>query len=124
MATVKPILRIFDYDKAVEFYINWLRFKIDWINKEDNLPIFMQVSFADIVFYLSEHHGDSCPGARIFIDGFRGLVAYHKGLIDKKYKYNKPGIDTPFYDGTALEMTAHDPFGNRLTFLERNINVQ
>ena len=86
MATVKPILRIFDYDKAVEFYINWLGFKIDWINREDNLPIFMQVSFADIIIYLSEHHGDSCPGARIFIDGFKGLVFYHKKLLDKKYR--------------------------------------
>lgn len=28
MTAVVPILRIFDYDKAIEFYITWLEFKI------------------------------------------------------------------------------------------------
>lgn len=27
---VIPILRIFDYKKAIEFYIDWLGFKINW----------------------------------------------------------------------------------------------
>ncbi|WP_394332219.1 glyoxalase superfamily protein [Parapedobacter koreensis] len=25
-----PILRIFDHDKAVEFYIDWLGFQVNW----------------------------------------------------------------------------------------------
>ncbi len=41
MAKAIPILCIFDNDKAQEFYINWLSFKIDWENKPDNSPIYM-----------------------------------------------------------------------------------
>ncbi len=36
---VIPILRIFDYQKAVEFYVDWLDFKIDWEHTfEKNTP--------------------------------------------------------------------------------------
>ena len=121
MATVKPILRIFDYNKAIEFYMDGLGFSIDWKHQPEGTPVYLQISFRDIVLHLSEHHGDCSPGARIFIDDFSGLKAYHQLLIGKAYKYNHPGIDAPFYDPTALEMTVYDPFGNRLTFLERNV---
>ena len=73
MSTVKPILRIFDYDKTLEFYINWLGFKIDWEHVfEPGAPRYIQVTFRDISFHLSEHHGDSSPGAHIFIEDFTG----------------------------------------------------
>ncbi|MEP7229033.1 MAG: glyoxalase superfamily protein [Ginsengibacter sp.] len=36
---VIPILRIFDHKKAIEFYIDWLGFKIDW---EHNLKKTLQ----------------------------------------------------------------------------------
>ena len=121
MATVKPILRIFDYTKAIEFYIHWLGFSINWEYRQENTPLYLEISFHDIVLHLSEHHGDCTPGARIFIDDFKDLAAYHKELIDKAYKYNRPGIDTPFYDSSALETTVNDPFGNRLTFVERGV---
>jgi hypothetical protein len=35
------------------------------------------------------------------------------------YPYCRPGLHTPFYDPAALEMTVIDPFGNRLTYVER-----
>jgi catechol 2,3-dioxygenase-like lactoylglutathione lyase family enzyme len=119
VASVKPIFRIFDYDKAVEFYLAWLGFRIDWEHRPEASPAYLQVSRGDIMLHLSEHHGDSCPGARAFIDDFRGLMAYHAELLSKDYKYNKPGLTTPDYDPTAFEMTVIDPFGNRLTFVER-----
>jgi hypothetical protein len=78
----------------------------------------MQVSLGDVVLHLSEHHGDCTPGARVFISGFEGLAAYHKTLIDKKYKYNRPGLKNPFWNPEALSTEAIDPFGNRLTFNE------
>lgn len=124
MATVKPILRIFDYDKAIAFYIDWLGFRIDWQYGGDEIPVYMQLSLGDIVLHLSEHHGDGSPGVSIFIDDFRDLAAYHKKLSDKNYKYNRPGIDAPFYDPNAWEMSAIDPFGNRLIFVERNVKRQ
>jgi hypothetical protein len=121
MAIVKPILRIFDYSKALEFYIHWLGFSINWEHSLEGTPVYLEISFQDITLHLSEHHGDCSPGARIFIDNFSGLAAYHKELIDKGYKYNRPGIAAPFYDLSALEMTVYDPFGNRLTFVERGV---
>jgi hypothetical protein len=116
MTKVIPIFRIFDYDKAIEFYINWLGFKIDWEDKTDNLPIYMQVSLGDIVLHLSEHHGDCTPGSRVFISGFDNLAAYHKKLTDANYKYNRPGLKNPFWNPEALSMEVIDPFGSRLTF--------
>jgi hypothetical protein len=123
MTSVIPIFRIFDYDKAIEFYVKWMGFVIEWEHRFDDSPVYMQVVLKDIRLHLSEHHGDASPGARVFISDFPGLVNYHKMLMEKNYKYNKPGIGTPFYDPSALEMTTIDPFGNRLTFVERNVNV-
>jgi catechol 2,3-dioxygenase-like lactoylglutathione lyase family enzyme len=119
MATVKPILRIFDYDKARDFYLTWLGFRIDWEHRPEASPGYLQISLADITLHLSEHHGDCSPGARVFIDDFQQLEAFHAQLLAKKYLYNNPGLNTPFYDPIALEMTVTDPFSNRLTFVER-----
>ena len=119
MARVIPILRIFDYDKALEFYRKWLGFHLDWEHRPAGSPAYLQVSRDDVTLHLSEHHGDSTPGARVFIDDFRDLNAFQHQLLEQNYKYNKPGLNTPDYDPTALEMTVIDPFGNRLTFVER-----
>ena len=36
----KPILRIFDEEKAKEFYINFLGFRVDWEHRfEEGLPL-------------------------------------------------------------------------------------
>src|SRR5688572_16775286 len=121
MISVIPIFRIFDYQKAIEFYVNWMGFVVEWEHRIGESPVYMQVALNDIRLHLSEHHGDASPGARVFIDNFPDLVSYHKMLTAKNYKYNKPGIEAPFYDDAALEMTTIDPFGNRLTFLERNV---
>jgi catechol 2,3-dioxygenase-like lactoylglutathione lyase family enzyme len=111
-----PILRIFDYDKAIEFYVNWLGFKIDWEHTfEENTPVYMQVSLDGIELHLSEHHGDSSPGAHIHIN-CTGLEAFHKEIIDKKYKYNRPGLEKTFYRTWAV--TVNDPFFNKITFNE------
>ena len=120
MSIVKPTFRIFDYDKAVEFYISWLGFKIDWVHEFEpgNSPKFIQVSLRDIILYLSEHHGDASPGSHVSIDDFKDLAIYHKDLIDKKYKYNRPGLEVPEWNKKAISMTVHDPFGNRITFGE------
>lgn len=120
MSIVKPTFRIFDHDKAVEFYISWLGFKIDWVHEFEpgNSPKFIQVSLRDIILYLSEHHGDASPGSHVSIDDFKDLAIYHKELIDKKYKYNRPGLEVPEWNDKAITMTVNDPFGNRITFGE------
>jgi uncharacterized glyoxalase superfamily protein PhnB len=114
---VIPTLRIFDYDKAVEFYIGWLGFTISWEHRfEENAPVYMEIEKDGITLHLSEHHGDGTPGTHVSI-WCQGVRAYHEELISKKYKYNRPGIKETFYG--ALEFTANDPFNNRLSFNEK-----
>jgi hypothetical protein len=74
---VIPILRIFSIEKAREFYIGYLGFKIDWEYRfDDNAPLYMQVSLGTLVLHLTEHHGDSCPGSTVFVK-VTGLDEYH-----------------------------------------------
>src|SRR5882672_4488217 len=112
---VKPVFRIFDYGKAVEFYIDWLGFKIDWEDRPKDAPIYMQISRGDIVLHLTEHHGDCCPGSKAFVD-FTGLKKYHGQLLAKGYKFNRPGIGKAPWE--AMCMTVIDPFGNKILFNE------
>jgi len=120
MTVIKPILRFYDYDKTIEFYVNWLGFKIDWEHEyEPGMPKFMQVSLRDIILHLSEHHGDGSPNTHINLQEFEGLREYHSELLDKKYKYNRPGIHVPEWDPSSVIVTVIDPVGNQLTFSEK-----
>lgn len=113
---VIPVLRIFDYKKTVEFYIDWLGFEIAWEHHSDyNTPVYMEIKKNNIVLHLSEHHGDGSPGSRVFILG-DGVAEYHKELIAKRYKYNIPGLEKTFYGTIAV--TVDDPFGNKIIFNE------
>ena len=109
-----PILRIFDEDKAREFYVGFLGFQVDWEHRfEDGLPVYMQISKDGCVIHLSEHHGDCSPGAAIMIETDE-LEVFQKQLLGKQYKYARPGIEeTPW---GSRNMSVGDPFGNRLTF--------
>lgn len=116
MAIARPIFRIFDYNKVIEFYVDWLGFKIDWEAKPNDAPVYMQVYLGDIVLHLSEHYGDCSAGGRIYIEDFVGLKEYHKKLLDKKYKFMRPGLGKTAWNPKLLCMEVIDPFGNRLTF--------
>ncbi|KFE97912.1 glyoxalase superfamily protein [Chryseobacterium luteum] len=114
---VIPILRIFDYKKTIEFYIDWLGFEIQWGDQpKNNTPLYMEVKKGNVVFHLSEHHDDGTPGTKIFIWA-EGVPEYHKELIDKQYSYNYPGLEKTFYDAVAF--TVYDPFGNKIIFNEK-----
>jgi hypothetical protein len=113
-----PILRIFDVAKAKEFYVDFLGFTIDWEHRfGENFPLYAQVSRADIKLHLSEHHGDASPGSTVFI-WMRGIVEYHRELIDKNYKYYRPGLEEAVWDAKLVQVG--DPFGNKLRFSEPN----
>jgi len=114
---VIPVLRMFDEAKALEFYIDWLGFSVDWEHRFDpGAPLYMQISKEDIVLHLSEHHGDGAPGAQVFIETSSGLADYQKLLIEKNYKYGRPGLEEAPWD--AITLMLHDPFGNKLLFSE------
>lgn len=116
MVETIPILRIFDYDKTIEFYIDWLEFNIDWDHSPENLPRYLGISLKGVKLHLSEHHGDGTPGTKVFIENFPELRSYHKNLQNKSYPFMNPGIDTfPFIKDT-LCMEVIDPFGNKLVF--------
>jgi catechol 2,3-dioxygenase-like lactoylglutathione lyase family enzyme len=54
---VVPIFRIFSLEKAREFYIDYLGFKVDWEHRFDpDAPVYMQISRDGLVIHLSEHH--------------------------------------------------------------------
>lgn len=109
-----PILRIFDEEKAREFYVDFLGFKVDWDHRfAPGLPLYLQVSRDGCILHLSEHHGDCCPGSamRIAVDRIDEL---HAELTAKQFKHARPALeDTPW--GTR-DLSVKDPFGNRLTF--------
>ena len=115
--SLTPILRIFDETKAREYYVGFLGFRVDWEHRfEPGLPLCVQVSRGGCVLHLSEHHGDGCPGAKLRLEITDGLEAFQRELMDKEYKYSRPGIEsTPW---NTREMTLHDPFGNQLVFHE------
>lgn len=109
-----PILRIFDEAKALEFYVQFLGFQVDWEHRfEPGLPLYLQVSRDGCVLHLSEHHGDACPGASMRIET-SDIHAFHAELTARHYGYARPGLqDTPW---GSKDVSVTDPFGNRLTF--------
>ena len=114
---VIPVLRIFDDAKALEFYTGWLGFTVDWMHRfDDHAPLYLQISLNGVILHLSEHHGDATPGAKVFIECV-GVRAYHNELIEKNYRYNRPGLEHEPWD--SISVTVTDPFMNRLVFNER-----
>lgn len=111
-----PVLRIFDVEKAKEFYCGFLGFKVDWEHRfEPALPLYMQVSRGDLRLHLSEHHGDGSPGAHIFVE-MAGVEEFHREVTAKGYRFLKPGLNDEFYGARSMKVI--DPFGNRIGFNE------
>ncbi len=112
-----PILRIFDVAKAREFYLDWLQFDVVFEHRfGDDFPLYTEIARDGCVLHLSEHHGDSVPGVRVYVR-MTGLAAWHTELLERPYRYQHPELQAQ--DWGALEMHLTDPFGNRLTFAER-----
>ena len=111
-----PVLRVFDEQKAKDFYVDFLGFNVEWEHRfEDGLPLYLEVSRGDCAIHLTEHHGDCCPGAAIRIET-DNLAELHEELVARDYGFAQPGVeDKPW--GTR-EMSVKDPFGNRLTFVQ------
>ncbi|WP_440980868.1 glyoxalase superfamily protein [Shinella sumterensis] len=110
-----PIVRIFDVAKAHEFYLGFLGFSVDWEHRYgENFPLYTQVSRGGLRLHLSEHAGDATPGGNMVVY-MKGIRAFQKELIDKDYRYMKPGLED---EGSRLEVTVTDPFQNRIRFME------
>ncbi|MFZ6675752.1 glyoxalase superfamily protein [Undibacterium sp. Xuan67W] len=111
-----PVLRIFDEEKAKQFYIGFLGMNIDWEHRfEADFPLYMQVSRDNLVFHLSEHSGDCTPGSKVFVNTPDIDILYQE-LSQKTYKYNKPGIEIAPWGDRVMSLT--DPFSNKILFNE------
>jgi len=111
-----PIFRIFSVDKAKEFYLDWLGFKIDWEHQfEKDSPKYIQVSRGDLLLHLSENHGDACPGSTVCVE-MRGIEEFHAEIMAKNYKGNRPGLELMPWKVKHTQVI--DPFGNRIRFNE------
>ena len=111
-----PIVRIFDVDKAREFYLDFLGFTLDWEHRfAPDTPLYCQVSRGELRLHLSEHSGDASPGGNMVVY-MRGVEAWQKELVAKNYRYNRPGLS---HEEWGLEMQVIDPFGNRMRFMEQ-----
>ena len=112
---VTPVLRIFSLEKAREFYLDFLCFKVDWEHRfGPDFPVYMQVSRDGLSLHLSEHHGDGTPGSVVYVY-IRGVEALHRELSDN-YRHNRPGLQKQ--DWGMLELAVVDPFINRIVFGE------
>lgn len=115
LGSVTPILRIFDEAKAREFYCDFLGFVVDWEHRfEPGLPLYLQVSREGLRLHLSEHHGDTTPGTRVYVE-IADAAGLQAELAAKQYGYGRPGLERVDW---GLEVQVVDPFGNRLTFTE------
>ncbi|MBR7800554.1 glyoxalase superfamily protein [Undibacterium fentianense] len=111
-----PILRIFDEDKAKEFYLDFLGMQLDWEHRfEAGMPIYMQVSNGEFVLHLSEHSGDCTPGSKIFVR-VKHFEKWFEAINARPYKYNRPTIEMASWGDRTFTVT--DPFSNRLLFNE------
>ena len=114
--SIIPLLRMFDEEKAKEFYIDFLGFKVNWEHRfEDNFPLYMEIVKENWVIHLTEHHGDCSPGSAIMLQ-MKGVEEYQQELLAKKYKHSRPGCGKTEWN--TIEMGISDPFGNKLTFYE------
>jgi uncharacterized glyoxalase superfamily protein PhnB len=111
-----PILRMFDEEKAREFYLDYLGFQVAFAHRfEPGTPLYMGLSRGACVLHLSGHYGDCAPGAAVRI-AVSDLDEFHAQLRARPYIYARPAIeDTPW--GTR-EMKIVDPFFNRVIFVD------
>jgi catechol 2,3-dioxygenase-like lactoylglutathione lyase family enzyme len=110
-----PTFRILDYDQAVEFYIDFLGFTIDWEHRfAPSEPVYMQISRDELVLHLSENKRFR-TGSITFVDT-TGIEPFHEELKGK----DKPGSvpDVSKTDWHTLQLEIEDPFGNLLRFNE------
>ncbi|MCE7864275.1 MAG: VOC family protein [Bacteroidetes bacterium CHB5] len=110
-----PTFGISGYQAAINFYVSFLGFQIDWEHRfGPTEPVYMQISRNGLVLHLSENKRFS-QTAIVFIET-RNLPEFHKELVAKSMARKLPDIEQTKWQTLQLEIT--DPFGNVLRFNE------
>lgn len=111
-----PIVRIFDEDKAKDFYLEFLGMSLDWEHRfEEGYPVYMQVSREGLVLHLSEHSGDCTPGSKTFVNTV-DIESLHREVMSRGYRYCRPDISIAPWGDKVFEVV--DPFSNKIVFSE------
>ena len=110
-----PTLRILNYNDAVESYINFLGFTIDWEHRfGPSEPVYMQILRNELTLHLSENKRFQTE-VIIFVDT-KGIEKFHKKLVERNTAKSIPEVSKT--DWQTLQMEIEDPFGNLLRFNE------
>ncbi len=108
-----PIFRIFDIEKAKEFYLGFLGFTFDWEHRfEPGFPLFAQLTRDGQTIFLTEHSGDCEVGGAVYFI-VEDVDALHRAFSAASVPIEQPPHDTEW---GSREMLLRDPDGNRLRF--------
>lgn len=112
-----PIVRIFDAEKAFEFYRGYLGFTLDWEHRfHPKAPLYAQISRGQLVLHLSEHSGDATPGGNMVVMT-ENLEGFLRELRSRPYANLAPDIED---DGERRTLEVIDPFNNHIRFMATN----
>ena len=113
---VMPTLRMTDFTRSKQFYVDGLGFQVDWEHRfESGFPVFAQVSRDGMAFFLTEHTGD-CPVG--------GLIHLYVNDVDAWFdEFRRRNIrvqEPPNEDLPGLRsMMVVDPDGNKIHICTR-----
>lgn len=110
-ASIRPVIGVASYQEAVDFYVDWLGFKIEWEWREaPGEPVVMQINRDGVAIQLLE--GDEHPAQtwiQILVDDIVGLA---DELNLKRPNSAELADNFPY----VRQISAHDPFGNLIVF--------
>lgn len=110
-----PILRMFDVERTLAFYVGFLGFHQTFEHRfADHAPLYTEVVRDGVRLHLSEHHGDATPGSAVMIE-VADAAALQRELIARDYPYARPGVEQQDW---GLTVTVGDPASNRIIFLQ------
>lgn len=110
---VFPQLRMTNWDRSKQFYVDGLGFHVDWEHRfGPGFPVFTQLTRDGLSLFLTEHAGDCQVGGAAYfvVDDVDALYGEIRG---RGIRPSQPPEDTPWQ---TREMDVIDPDGNRLRF--------
>lgn len=109
-----PVIGVSSAASAKAFYVDFLRFTIDWgWREDDDRPLYAQISRSGVTLHLSERNA---PGTTLLVR-MSGLDTLHKELSMTQHGYALRLVHTP---DDRRELQVSDPFANWLRFSENN----
>ncbi len=110
-----PTFKIREYQAAIDFYINFLGFEIDWEHRFGlNEPVYMQISLNGLALHLSENKR-FIENVIVFVDTVN-IKAFQQQLQERNPTVKIQEVLKTNWQTLQLEI--QDPFGNLLRFNE------